>query len=171
MNRRWSLGCLLVSALATVAPSLGQVPKPGEDKVMFMADEAPMMRKAVLRAQRELDDFFRLAANPPETKDGFSLKVGLPLGGDQREYVWITDFKKLDDGRYSGVINNDVQLTDAFKLGDQYTFSLSEIIDWTYIDNAEEKMYGNYTLCALLSAQPGEEAGQLLEYYKLDCKL
>jgi uncharacterized protein YegJ (DUF2314 family) len=171
MNRRWSLVCLLVSALAAVAPAIGQVPKPGEDKLMFMADEAPMMRKAVLRAQSELDEFFRLAASPPETKDGFSLKVGLPLGGDEREYVWITDFKKLDDGRYVGVINNDVQLTEAFKLGDQYVFSRSQIIDWMYVDNAEEKMYGNYSLCALLSEQPGEDAARLLEYYQLDCKL
>jgi uncharacterized protein YegJ (DUF2314 family) len=171
MHRRGSLICLLVSALVAVAPAPGQVPQPGEDKVMFMPDDAPMMRKAMLRAQRELDDFFRLAAKPPAGRDNFSIKVGLPLGDGEKEYVRITEFKQLDDGRYRGVINNEVQLTDTFKLGEQYTFSRDEIVDWTYVDNMEEKMYGNYTLCALLSAQPGEDADRLLQYYKLDCKL
>ncbi len=171
MSRRLLLVFLVASALSGIAPARAQVPQPGEDGLMFMADEAPMMRKAMARARKELEDFFKLAANPPEHKGSFALKVGLPVGGDKREYVWINAFEKLADGRYIGVINNEVELTDAFKLGDKFTFDRSEIIDWIYIDNAEEKMYGNYTLCALLSQEPGEEADKLIAHYKLDCKL
>jgi hypothetical protein len=46
-----------------------------------------------------------------------------------------------------GEINNDVELTDKFKLGEKYT------------------------LCALLSAQPGEDPDRLIQACKLDCAL
>jgi len=34
-----------------------------------------------------------------------------------------------------------------------------------------EKTYGNYTLCALLSAEPGDEAARVRTEYHLDCDL
>jgi len=33
------------------------------------------------------------------------------------------------------------------------------------------RMYGNYTLCALLTQEPAEQAAKAIAEYKLDCAL
>jgi uncharacterized protein YegJ (DUF2314 family) len=166
--------CTLAGAIALglnlTACSRSSVPPAGEDGVVFMGDESPMMKKAMARARRELDDFLELAESPADHLGSFAVKVGLPAG-DQIEYVWINDFEMLSGGEYSGVINNEIELTDKYKLGDQYTFAKSDIVDWTYVDSRERRMYGNYTLCALLTQESPEDAAAYMKQYKLDCEL
>jgi uncharacterized protein YegJ (DUF2314 family) len=160
-----------VMCLGLAACSRDSLPPVGEDGVTFMGDEAPMMQKAMARARRELDGFLELAGSPPGHLESFAVKVGLPADDDQTEYVWINGFELQPDGKYLGVINNELELTDEYQLGDQYTFAKTEIVDWTYVDSRERKMYGNYTLCALLSQESPEEADAYMKQYKLDCEL
>ena len=162
---------VVVMCLGQTACSGESLPPVGEDGVTFMGDEAPMMKKAMARARRELDDFLALAESPADHLESFAVKVGLPAPDDQTEYVWINSFELQADGKYVGIINNELELTDQYELGDQYTFAKSQIVDWTYIDSRERKMYGNYTLCALLSQAPPDEAAAYMKQYKLDCEL
>ena len=57
----------------------------------------------------------------------------------------------------------------AVKMETRYTFSRSQIVDWLYVDEARQKMVGNFTMCALLTQEPAEEAAQIRRRYKLDC--
>jgi len=146
------------------------LPPDGEDGVVYMNDEHPMMRKAFARAKAGLDDFLALAQSPGKNHAGFSLKVGLDADSGT-EYVWIVDFSSDKAGRFTGTINNDVEMTSKYKLGDSYSFTKDDIVDWTYFDRSTAKMYGNYTLCALLSAEPEDEAARVKAEYHLDCDL
>ena len=168
---RYTVAGVLCLGLAACSRSSSSLPPAGEDGVTFMGDEAPMMKKAMARARLELDGFLQLAESHADHLESFAVKVGLPAPDDQTEYVWINGFELQADGKYAGVINNEVELTDEFKLGDQYTFAKSEIVDWTYIDRNDGRMHGNYTLCALLSQESPEDAAAYMKQYKLDCEL
>jgi uncharacterized protein YegJ (DUF2314 family) len=163
----------LIAGMALLGAACSKEPEqPAEpaDEVTFMDDEAPAMRKAFARARRELDDFLAIAASPPAHLSDFAVKVGL-RAGNKTEYVWIGDFELQSDDKYVGTINNDVQLTDEYKLGDRHSFGRSEIVDWIYLDNQAEKMHGNYTLCALLTQEDPDAAESMRKQYKLDCEL
>ena len=160
----------LTLGLNSVAEARTPLPPAGEDGVVFMNDENPAMAKAFARARRELDQFLKLAAAPAAHQRDFAVKVGLVVG-EETEYVWINEIKPKPGGKFVGVINNEVELTDKFKLGDSHTFAKSEIVDWTYIDTRERRMHGNYTLCALLTQEPADQAEEYRRKFKLDCQL
>ena len=61
-------------------------------------------------------------------------------------------------------------MTAKYKLGDRYSFTRDDIVDWTYFDRSKAKVYGNYTLCALLKLKPEEEAARVKAEYHLDCE-
>jgi hypothetical protein len=42
-------------------------------------------------------------------------------------------------------------------------------VDWTYIDKAQRQMVGNFTLCALLTKEPPQEAEAMKKRFKVDC--
>ena len=169
-NSRRLAGFALVVCLSSASLARTPLPPEGEDGVVFMNDEHPMMRKAFARAKAELDDFLALARAPAKNHGDFALKVGLDAGGST-EYVWIVDFSSDPSGRFTGTINNDVEMTAKYKLGDRYSFTRDDIVDWTYFDRSKPKMYGNYTLCALLSVEPADEAARVKAEYQLDCDL
>ncbi len=54
-------------------------------------------------------------------------------------------------------------------LGQNYKFKRSEIDDWNYTDNSTNRLHGNFTLCALLTKEPENEATRMREQFKLDC--
>jgi uncharacterized protein YegJ (DUF2314 family) len=62
------------------------------------------------------------------------------------------------EGRIHGTINNDPEIVESVKFGQRIEVPEADISDWTYTRN--EKMYGNYTLRALLKTMPAEEAEQ-----------
>ena len=162
---------LLFVAAVTLAAPLGTAQADEhEDRVVPMSSDEPMMRKAFRRARTELDAFLKTARAPASHQSDFAVKVGLKEGM-QTEYVWISDFKEDARGNFSGVINNAVEIARKYKLGDTYRFTRADIVDWLYFDAREVRMYGNYTLCALLTQEPAEQAAKAIAEYKLDCAL
>ena len=162
---------LLLLLLASFAPALWaqQVAQSiAKDDIVNMQDDDPAMRKAFQVARASLDDFLKLAKNPAANQQGLALKVGI-MNGDDTEYFWITDFVPKGGGKFEGEINNEPRIVTAVKMGDRYTFSRSQIVDWLYVDEAQQKMVGNFTMCALLTQEPAEEAAQIRRRYKLDC--
>jgi uncharacterized protein YegJ (DUF2314 family) len=170
MAQRFLVVTAMLSAIlvAGCGERRSSMPPAGEDGVVFMDDEAPAMRAAYARARATLDDFLAIVREPPPNLTGIAVKVGLPAG-DETEYVWIGDFSEQGDGRFTGTINNDVAMATSYKLGDPYSFRKSDIVDWVYVDDQEQKMYGNHTMCALLTEEPPEAAARAKAAYKLDC--
>jgi uncharacterized protein YegJ (DUF2314 family) len=169
-NSRGIAGLGLILCLSGAGLARAALPPAGEDGVVFMNDKHPMMSKAFARAKAELDGFLALAQSPGKDHTGFALKVGLPAG-DGTEYVWIVEFMGDKAGNFTGTINNDVEMTTQYKLGDKYSFRKGDIVDWIYFDSSTGRMYGNYTLCALLSAEPEDVAARMKAEYQLDCTL
>jgi uncharacterized protein YegJ (DUF2314 family) len=139
-----------------------------KDEIVHMEDEAPAMRKAFEVARASLDDFLKLAKSPPDHLSSFALKVAVSQAGNT-EYFWVTDFKAKGAVQFTGEINNEPRLVKTVKLGQRYSFTRDQIVDWIYMDEAEQKMMGNFTMCALLTQESKEEAEQIREQYKLDC--
>ena len=167
---RWSiLGA--VAALTASAAVAQAAPAPDHtDVVVGMSDDHPMMSKAFKRARAELDDFLKVARAPAAHQSDFAVKVGLH-DGEGTEYVWISDFAEDARGNFSGVINNEIEIVTKYKLGDTYRFTRTDIVDWLYFDSRETRMYGNYTMCALLTQEPAEQAEAMKKQFKLDCAL
>ena len=138
-----------------------------EAPLVFMGDEEPAMQRAFEKARATLDDFLKLAAQPPPQLDLFSLKVGITDGG-RTEYFWIGDFKRRGD-RFEGRIDNTPQMIKTVRLGQIYEFGRGQIVDWMYLDRPKRKMMGNFTFCALLSKEPPAKAAAQRRQYNLDC--
>jgi uncharacterized protein YegJ (DUF2314 family) len=144
------------------------VDKMKRDDLGFMRDEDPDMQRAFAKAREGLDQFLQTAKSPAPDLASFSVKVGI---GDNKntEYFWIGDFSEKD-GQFTGKIKNIPRIVKSVALGQQYSFTRSQIVDWTYIDKSQRKMIGNYTMCALLKKEPSSEAEATRKKFKLDCE-
>jgi uncharacterized protein YegJ (DUF2314 family) len=167
------IGLLLFGILVAVVI----VTKPGgwrvldraeSDGVTFVSDDDPAMSAAFGKAQTTLDSFLDLAASPPPNTDSFAVKVGISQG-EQTEYFWISPFERTD-ASFSGRINNSPRVISSVKEGEEIRFERSDIVDWTYENTAEGRMYGNFTACALLSHESEEEAAEFKAHYGLECE-
>ena len=138
------------------------------DELVFMADEEPAMRRAFEKARATLDEFLRKAKSPPPGTAGYSLKVGI-RDGENVEYFWLGNFAQSSAG-FVGTINNQPRLVKNVEFGQRYSFPREHIVDWTYIDRGERRMVGNFTLCALLTKEPAQEAEAMKKRYGLRCE-
>jgi uncharacterized protein YegJ (DUF2314 family) len=139
-----------------------------KDELVFMNDEEPAMKKAFERASQTLDDFFVKANQSLPAHTGFALKVAISEGR-RTEYFWVSSFIRKVDGSFEGEIDNEPRIVKHVKAGQRYAFPRNRIVDWTYIDRGERRMVGNFTLCALLTKEPQQEAEATKKRFKLDC--
>jgi len=140
--------------------------KAKKDNAVDMSDEDPAMQKAMQRARAGLDDFLRKAGSPPLNTDQYSVKVRVSEG-DKQEYLWISNLKAQGD-LWSGRIDN-LPMIRSVKKGQSYSFTKTEIVDWTYIDKSKKKVIGNFTTCALLTKEPPGVAESVQKQYGLEC--
>ena len=140
--------------------------KAQRDDVTTVKSNDAAVTAAMLRARAELDGFLALASAPPAGTGRFSVKVRLPFGEDQAEYIWINPFKR-DGARFVGVVVSAPRNFSNLASGDRLAFERKDIADWTYMKGERRK--GNYTGCALLAKQPPEQYEVLKKQYGLDC--
>ncbi len=160
---------LLALALAPLAPAFAQTAAEAaaKDDIINMSSETPEMRKAFAKAAATLPEFLKLAASPKEGTSGYALKVAIS-DGRNTEFFWVNNFS--DDGKaFSGVLNNQPRLVKKHKMGERIGFKRSQVVDWTYLDTANHRMFGNFTACALLSQESEEDAEAFMEQYGLSC--
>jgi uncharacterized protein YegJ (DUF2314 family) len=155
---------LLCSATSYAESALDRAKK---DEIVFMQDQEPAMLSAFQRARTTLEDFLAKAKAPVSGTVGYSLKVGITQENNT-EYFWVGDFKQTESG-FSGIINNDPRMVKNIRLGQVYNFPKEHIVDWTYFDRNENRMIGNFTLCALLTKEPPKEAEVLKKRFGLIC--
>jgi len=78
--------------------------------------------------------------------EAFFLTVRLEDKVGHHEQVFIR-VKEIKDGKVRGLIASKIELVDGFKMGDEYTFAESELMDWTISkpDGTEEGNFvGNF---------------------------
>lgn len=160
-------GVLLVVVVVMKPQRGGLLERVESDDVTVMSDDDPAMRAAFRKARDSLDEFLALAAVPPPNTDSYALKVAIS-DGNTKEYFWISPFV-VNAGSFSGRISNTPRLVSTVREGDEIRFDRSEIVDWTYEDSMEKRMYGNFTACALLTREHEEDAAALMAQYGLRC--
>jgi uncharacterized protein YegJ (DUF2314 family) len=162
-----AIAILIVLVATSSALAQTVLERANKDEMTLMPDEDPAMSKAFAKARAELDDFLQKKRSPPPNAEGFAVKVGI-AEGKNTEYFWIVDFTERN-GEFSGKINNEPRIAKSVKFDQVYMFRKSQIVDWTYVDTAQRRMMGNYTLCALLTREPPKEAEAARKRFKLDC--
>src|SRR6476469_866019 len=118
MSRSRVLIYLLV-AIATV-PVIGcSSSKNKPANFSEVADDDPEMVAAIAKARKSLPDFWNKFAKHSEGESGFSLKVKIK---DEHgtEHFWVIDLNR-QNGKITGVINNDPEIVHSVKLGQQIT--------------------------------------------------
>lgn len=160
------LAVLACACLPAATQSLSE--RAAKDELVFMQDEEPAMRKAFQRAKETLDSFLANARSGSPDHSDFSLKVAVSQGKDT-EYFWVSDFVDKGNGRFEGTIANEPRMVRTVRFGQRYSFQRSHIVDWTYIDKAQRRMAGNFTLWALLTKEPRQEAEAVKRRFNLDC--
>ena len=136
--------------------------------LVFMEDEEPAMQKAFAKAAESLDEFLALAKAASPAHSSFSMKVAISQG-KKTEYFWVNKFVEVSPGTFEGEIGNEPRMVKTVKFGQRYVFPRSRVVDWTYLDRANRRMVGNYTLCALLTKESKAEAEAMKKRFNLDC--
>lgn len=137
------------------------------DQVTDVRDGDPAMERAFEKARATLDDFFRQLKSPKEGTSAYAVKVAL-TDGKETEYFWVNELV-VDGDTLSGVLNNEPEIVKTRRMGERFSFKRGEVVDWTYMDANERRMYGNYTACALLTHEDSKEAAEFKEQYGLRC--
>jgi uncharacterized protein YegJ (DUF2314 family) len=88
--------------------------------------------------------------------------------GKNTEYFWVSKFSNAGS-TFTGVLNNEPRLVKGHKLGETISFDQKQIVDWTYIDQTQRRMVGNFTACALLTKEPPAQAEAFKRQYGLQC--
>lgn len=138
--------------------------KAKHDHVIQVAQGDPDMEDAFRKAKTSMPDFLKIARAPPPSVDGIAVKVPISDGG-ANEFFWISQLVEKD-GRFQGRIANKPRSVHTVRQGQTITFQESEIVDWTYRQN--NRMFGNFTMCAILKNEP-EQADKLRKEYGLVC--
>jgi hypothetical protein len=93
-------------------------------------------------------DFFRKTIEPsvrqaresyPKARDrfldglpkGYSFFVTSILSSSKGDEMGFFRVERIENGRVTGILSTKLQLVDSFTYGQRYTFSESELIDWT----------------------------------------
>jgi uncharacterized protein YegJ (DUF2314 family) len=160
----------ILPLIAILLPACGQsiTERAASDKVAYVDDEDEAMTRAFEKARASLDEFFRLAKSPKEGTEAYAIKVGVS-DGDNTEYFWVNQFEVNGD-EISGVLNNEPESVKKYRMGERFTFSRDDVVDWTYMEPAARRMHGNYTACALLSHEDPKDAEEFRQQYGLRCE-
>ena len=167
-----SSGLVAATILVSVCVSaLGQtvLDKAQKDELSFVPKDDPAMARAFERARASLDQFLVLLRGAPPYMRSPGVKVGIS-DGDRVEYFWISNVVQNGE-KFSGLINNQPRSVKSVRMGQNYEFGRSQIVDWTFVDTRSNKMIGNYTACALLTREPPDQAAAFRRQYGLDCDI
>jgi len=116
----------------------------GDDTVAVSADDA-RMNAAIEKARSSLDSFIAALSAPKPSQSEFSVKVRVE-DGKRVEHMWVNPVR-YENGKFTGVINNDAELVRTVKLGDTIHAEKPEISDWMYVEDG--KLVGGYTIRVL----------------------
>jgi uncharacterized protein YegJ (DUF2314 family) len=161
------IGLVIVACLVWAA-SKAQVTSnnPGDEQMFVVPEDDPEMTAATARAQAGLAAFLELARAPRPTVTQMAVKVAFHEGRNS-EFFWISPFEEKDS-HFVGVVNNTPEYVHSIELGQEITFEKRDIADWYYTEN--NRMYGNFTFCAMLKRLSPQEADEMREKYEATCE-
>jgi uncharacterized protein YegJ (DUF2314 family) len=124
------------------------------------------MAAAMEKGRATLPEFLALAASPKRGQRNFAVKVGFRGPQGRNEFFWVTPFTLKGD-RVSGTLSNTPVYATQLREGQTVSFGRDEIVDWSYLDNAE--MHGHYTTCVILRRSSDADRAQFRKQMGLSC--
>jgi uncharacterized protein YegJ (DUF2314 family) len=158
---------IVAVALIALKPQSGALQRAESDDVTVVSEDDPIMQAAFKKARDTLDQFLALSAAPEPNTESYAVKVAISHGG-RTEYFWISPFTRTGE-TFSGRVSNTPRYVSNVSEGQAIQFARSDIVDWAYENPGEQRMYGNFTACALLAHESGSEAAAVKKEYGLDC--
>lgn len=158
-------GFLLLTIGAAAAQSALERSK--RDEIVTMSDNEPAMRAAFEKARAGLDGFLALLDKPTPGTRLYAVKIAI-RDGEKTEYFWLVELSRSGD-RFFGRLNNTPRSVKTVHEGQALTFSRDEIRDWMYVDDTRRRMFGNFTLCALLTKESPKSAAEMKRETGLVC--
>ena len=149
---------LLAAIIAGCAPR-DKVANAPRDKVIDVGENDPEMNAAIAKARSELPLFWQVFEKRERGESNFSVKVEI-TDENGTEYFWATDIER-NDGKTTGIINNDPNIVANVKMGDRIEIPETDIADWLYM--RDDKMVGNHTLTVLFKQMPPDEVRKYKE--------
>lgn len=159
------VGLMLCAALGANAAPVADKAK--EDKLVFMRNEEPAMKRAFEKGRATLDSFLAKASAPAQGTSKYALKVAITEGLNT-EFFWVRDFQWAD-GQFTGTLANEPRMVKKVTSGQRIKFGRELVVDWTYWDAAQRRTFGNFTACALLTKEPRDEAQKFKAQLGLQC--
>ncbi|GAB2899645.1 YegJ family protein [Microbulbifer echini] len=146
-------------------PALVNANEKIDDQVVFISEQDKAMNTAIDKARATLNDFFKVADQPPEEASDFKLKV---MVSDENgvEHLWFSPFKVIEGG-FAGVLVNEPNIIASMSYGKVYAFRESQITDWGYVLNG--KQVGSYTVCALFQTMDKSVVEQYRTEHGFEC--
>jgi len=155
--------CVVAAAFAVALAVLGSPTSAtrAEDRspAIDVSSANAEMNAAIAKARATLPTFWASYDAPKPSETGHSLKVRFPNPRTNGEHIWISDVKKIADGRYSGRFANAPRDLPGKKAGDVTEFKEADISDWMFTRNG--KIVGGETIRPLLKAMPKADADAL----------
>ena len=129
-----------------------------EDRVISVADTDAEMNAAIASARATLPVFWASYDAPKRMEEEHSLKVRFQTAGNE-EHIWMSDVKKLPDGRYAARFGDTPQNLPGKRFGDPAEFKEADISDWMFMRNG--KIVGGETIKPTLKSLPKADADAL----------
>lgn len=127
-----------------------------ERNTIDVAKGDPEMAAAIAKARATLNIFWSTHENPRPNEEGFSLKAGI-RAPDRTEHIWLTDVRRLPNGRIYGRYANEPEFISA-KKGDAVEVAEKQISDWMFVRDG--KWVGVETMRPLIRRMPKDLADQ-----------
>lgn len=166
-HRTILVACALLFVGSAAADAQSPLDRARRDEIVSVPSDDPAMEAAFARARATLDDFLKVLAAPPPDTRGFAVKLPIRDGG-KVEYFWVIDIEREGD-RFTGRINNTPRSVRTVREGQVIAFMRADIRDWMYLDEARQRMIGNFTLCALLTREKPAHAAEMKRTFGLTC--
>jgi uncharacterized protein YegJ (DUF2314 family) len=163
MFKKIALNLVLIYGIGASAITCAQSTE--DPPIVLIATKDPDMANAIKTARSQLNDFFKVAENPPANTTNFKLKV-MFKDGNTVEHMWVQPFTKTKTG-FEGTLVNEPRHVSNVKNGQLIQFQLQEISDWGYLKN--NRQVGSFTVCVLFSKMNPETVKTLRSQHGFDC--
>lgn len=131
-----------------------------EPDIYQVKDEDKAMNNAIATARQSLGIFNTALKSGADSLQSFSLKVRYDMPDGYGEHIWLNEVS-LNDGVYTGIVNNVPDVITEVKFGDTVTVNNDRISDWMYLAN--NKLRGGYTLRVIMEKMSPEERKKMQE--------
>ncbi len=152
--------------LSFIAPISGMAQSASGDPTVDFSDADQRMNAAIEDARSTLPKFLANVVN----KEGYSLprtalKVSFPItlgtaGETGNEIIWVSPFLLLENDTFVGLLANQPSWMEDLNLGDEVSFNMEQIEDWSYT-SSDGKLYGNFTTRVMLPQLSQEQRSGL----------